>query len=86
MAYLSELLGREVRDVKGALIGKLEDVLIVPETNHDPHPRIVALAVKRNGGEPALVPWGAPKTLPATKSSCSVPPQRRTPQAETRSS
>ncbi len=28
MAYLSELLGREVRDAKGILLGTLADVLI----------------------------------------------------------
>ena len=48
MAYLSELLGREVRDAKGTLIGSLSDVLIMPEGNGQAFPRIVALAVKRN--------------------------------------
>ncbi len=67
MAYLSELLGREVRDVKGALVGKLDDVVIVTETNHQPYPRIVALAVKRNGGEPTLLPWGGTEDLAGNK-------------------
>jgi len=67
MAYLSELLGREVRDVKGALIGTLTDVLITPEGNSDPYPRIVALAVKRNSGEPKLLPWGGTEDLAGNK-------------------
>ncbi len=67
MAYLSELLGREVRDVKGALVGKLADVVIVPQGNHQPYPRIVALAVKRNGGEPSLLPWGGTEDLAGNK-------------------
>ncbi|MDE3087775.1 MAG: magnesium transporter [Chloroflexota bacterium] len=67
MAYLSELLGREVRDVKGALTGTLADVLIIPKGNGDPYPRIVALAIKRNGGEPKLLPWGGTEDLAGNK-------------------
>ena len=67
MAYLSELLGRDVRDVKGTFVGKLTDVLITPEGNGHPYPRIVALAVKRNGGEPTLVPWGGTEDLAGNK-------------------
>ncbi len=66
MAYLSELLGREVRDAKGSLIGKLADVLIVPENDGQPYPRIVALAVQRDG-EAALVPWGGTEDLAGSK-------------------
>lgn len=74
MAYLSELLGREVRDAKGALIGTLADVLIAPEENGQPYPRIVALAVKRNGDEPTLVPWGGTEDLAGNKIILQRPP------------
>ena len=74
MAYLSELLGREVRDAKGTFIGTLADVLISPESNGQPYPRIVALAVKRNGGEPALVPWGGTEDLAGNKIILQLPP------------
>jgi len=67
VAYLSELLGREVRDIKGTFVGKLVDVLITPEGNGHPYPRIVALAVKRNGGEPALAPWVGTEDLAGNK-------------------
>ena len=67
MAYLSELLGREVRDAKGALIGKLADVLILPNGGNERYPRIVALAVKRNGSEPTLIPWGGTEDLAGAK-------------------
>lgn len=74
MAYLSELLGREVRDAKGAWIGKLADVLIVPESNGQPYPRIVALAVKQNGGEPVLLPWRGTEDLAGNKIILQVRP------------
>lgn len=74
MAYLSELLGREVRDAKGTLVGTLADVLIAPEEHGQPYPRIVALAVKRNGGEPALVPWGGTEDLAGNKIILQRPP------------
>ncbi len=57
MAYLSELLGREVRDAKGTLVGKLSDVLIISNGSSAPYPRIVALSVKRNSSPPTLFPW-----------------------------
>jgi magnesium transporter len=74
VAYLSELLGREVRDAKGTLIGSLSDVLITPEGNGQAFPRIVALAVKRNGGEPTLVPWGGTEDLAGNKIILQLPP------------
>ncbi len=67
MAYLSELLGREVRDAKGSLVGKLTDLLIAPTGNGDLYPRIVALAVKHNGGEPSLLPWESTIDLAGNK-------------------
>lgn len=74
MAYLSELLGRDVRDVKGAFFGKLRDVLISPEGNGHPYPRIVALAVKRGGSEPSLIPWGGTEDLAGNKIILQRPP------------
>ena len=73
MAYLSELLGREVRDVKGALIGTLADVLISPEANGDLYPRILAMAIKRNGGDPRLLPWGGTEDLAGNKIILQLP-------------
>ncbi len=67
MAYLSELLGREVRDAKGSLVGKLTDLVIAPTGNGDLYPRIVALAVKRNGAEPSLLPWESTIDLAGNK-------------------
>jgi len=63
MAYVSELLGREVRDTKGSLVGKLVDLLI-HLNNGEQHPRVVALAVVRAGAsEPALLPWEGTEDL-----------------------
>ncbi|HEX9075203.1 MAG TPA: CBS domain-containing protein [Anaerolineae bacterium] len=67
MAYLSELLHREVRDAKGTLVGSLDDVLISPEGQNDRYPRIVALAIKRNGNSPVLLPWGGTEDLAGNK-------------------
>lgn len=67
MAYLSELLHREVRDAKGTLVGSLDDVLISPEGENDRYPRIVALAVKHNGNTPVLLPWGGTEDLAGNK-------------------
>ncbi|MBI5033552.1 MAG: CBS domain-containing protein [Chloroflexi bacterium] len=83
MAYLSELLGRDVRDVKGALIGKLKDVLIAPEGNGHPYPRIVALAVKRGSNEPTLIPWGGTEDLAGNKIILQRPPSTSYPPAGT---
>ena len=67
MAYLSELLGREVHDAKGTHIGRLDDVLISPEVNGDPYPRIVALAVRGANRAPTLLPWGGTEDLAGNK-------------------
>ena len=67
MAYLSELLGREVHDAKGTHIGRLDDVLIMSEVNGDPYPRIVALAVRGASREPTLLPWGGTEDLAGNK-------------------
>ena len=67
MAYLSELLGRQVHDAKGTHIGTLDDVLITSETNGDPYPRIVALAVRHASRQPTLLPWGGTEDLAGNK-------------------
>jgi CBS domain-containing protein len=67
MAYLSELVGREVRDAKGSLVGKLADLVIAPAGNGDLYPRIVALAVRRTGPEPSLLPWESTIDLAGNK-------------------
>ncbi len=72
MAYLSELLGRDVRDTKGAFAGKLNDVLIAPEGSADPYPRVVALAVKRSG-LPLLLPWQGHEDLAGNKIILQLP-------------
>ncbi|MEW5718021.1 MAG: CBS domain-containing protein [Chloroflexota bacterium] len=74
MAYLSELLGREVRDAKNSYIGTLDDVLISPETNGDPYPRIVALAVRGASAQPNLLPWGGTEDLAGNKIILQRPP------------
>jgi magnesium transporter len=53
MAYLSELVGKQVADVNGALVGRLEDV-VATVRGEMPHPIVVALAVKRPGGSLAI--------------------------------
>ncbi len=72
MAFLSELLSREVRDHKSALIGKLRDVLIVPGNGNgeksQPYPCVVALAVDQRGlTEPLFIPWAGTEDLAGNK-------------------
>ncbi len=70
MAYLSELIGREVRDHKGALVGTLSDVLIVPANgeNGKHYPRVVALQVNQRGKhELTLIPWQGTEDLAGNK-------------------
>ncbi|MBI1800844.1 MAG: PRC-barrel domain-containing protein [Chloroflexi bacterium] len=58
MAYLSEILGREVRDNKANRIGTLQDVLIT-SGEHD-----------RAATARGCCPGAARRTWPATRSSC----------------
>src|SRR5919199_1422557 len=52
MAYLSELVGREVRDHRGNILGRLTDLAIASEERSD-YPRVVALALSEpDYGEP----------------------------------
>ncbi len=55
MAYVSELLGKPVTDVDGVRIGQLDDMVAVVR-GEMPHPNIIAIAVKRSGGQ-LLVPF-----------------------------
>lgn len=73
MAYLSELVGREVRDARGTLIGKLHDLLVIPEGCADCYPRVAALAVKRGRGDPALLPWVGTEDLAGNKIILQLP-------------
>ncbi|MBI3537409.1 MAG: CBS domain-containing protein [Chloroflexi bacterium] len=80
MAFLSELLARDVRDNKNALIGKLRDVLIVLSNANgdksDPYPRVVALAVDQRGAEePLLIPWEGTEDLAGNKIILQKPAQ-----------
>jgi CBS domain-containing protein/sporulation protein YlmC with PRC-barrel domain len=74
MAYLSELVGREVRDAKGTLIGVLNDLLIGPESEGETYPRVLALAIKSNGGAPTLLPWEGAEDLAGNKIILQRPP------------
>jgi magnesium transporter len=55
MAFVSELLGRQVAEADGQRIGRLID-LVASVNNGIPHPKIVALVVKRPGS-PLIVPF-----------------------------
>jgi magnesium transporter len=67
MAYLSELVGREVRDHRGNILGKLTDLLISSEERSD-YPRVVALALTPNGKhEPAFIAWTGNEDLAGNK-------------------
>jgi CBS domain-containing protein/sporulation protein YlmC with PRC-barrel domain len=71
MAYFSELISREVRDHRGALVGTLRDVLIVHGSGNGEsaaYPRIVALQINpRDKGEPRLIPWEGTEDLAGNK-------------------
>lgn len=69
MAYLSELLKREVRDHKGNLVGVLRDVLVVPGNGDGvAYPRIVALEIESHTQpEPSLIPWAGTEDLAGNK-------------------
>jgi len=80
MAFLSELLHRDVRDHKNSFIGKLRDVLIVPGNGNgeksEPYPRVVALAVHQRGhAEPLLIPWEGTEDLAGNKIILQKPTQ-----------
>jgi CBS domain-containing protein len=77
MAFVSELLGRPVAEADGRRIGRLID-LVASVNNGIPHPKIVALVVKRRGS-PLVVPFSdvavliAP-AIPLTKALAEIIP------------
>jgi magnesium transporter len=73
MPYISNLLGRPVADVDGERIGRLDDI-IASIRGEMPHPRVVAIAVKRPGGL-LLIPCGdvAVMIAPAISLARSLP-------------
>ncbi|MGB8648146.1 MAG: CBS domain-containing protein [Anaerolineae bacterium] len=67
MAYLSELVGREVRDHRGNILGKLTDLLITSEDKSD-YPRVMALVLTPNGKREArLIAWTGTEDLAGNK-------------------
>lgn len=62
MAYLSELIGRAVRDHRGTTLGRLTDLLILPEEQSE-YPRVVALALQTGTGGPNLLAWRGTEDL-----------------------
>lgn len=67
MAYVSELVGREVVDNKSTFLGRLQDVLIV-SGERESYPRVAALAVARRDPEnPFLLPWGGTEDMAGTR-------------------
>ncbi len=61
MAFLSEILGRTVTDLDGAVLGKIEDV-IARERDGFPHPAVDAILVESRG-QTRLVPSGSVLSL-----------------------
>jgi magnesium transporter len=53
MAYISELLNKPVVDVNGERVGTVSDLIASLHTEI-PHPKLVAVVVKRRGGELAV--------------------------------
>ena len=49
MPFLSQILGRQVKDAQGALIGKLNEVMVNAEDGA--FPRVVAFGINQNGQE-----------------------------------
>src|SRR5919204_4691452 len=83
MAYLSELVRREVRDHRGNILGHLTDLVIAPEDSNN-YPRVVALLLSEaDYGEPAhrtrekpvLIRWTGNEDLAGNKIILQQPPQ-----------
>lgn len=77
MPYLSDLMGKPVADVNGEHVGQLQD-LIASIRCDMPHPEIVALQVKRKGGD-LLIPLTdvavlIPATIPLVRPIQSIVP------------
>lgn len=80
MAYLSELIGRVVRDHRGNYLGRLNDLLILPDESK--YPRVVALAIgRRKDRPPTLIAWSGTEDLAGT--TIVLPQPTPTPYTET---
>ena len=67
MAYLNELIGRTVRDHRGALLGKLTDLLISADEKSN-YPRVIALALMSDHKPNAcLIQWTGDEDLAGNK-------------------
>jgi CBS domain-containing protein/sporulation protein YlmC with PRC-barrel domain len=74
MAYLSEILQRDVRDHRNNYLGRLQDVLIAGD-ERTTHPRVMALALTTGAPEnPWLLPWGGNEDLAGNKIILQKPP------------
>src|SRR3990172_10486352 len=77
MAYISELLGKPVVGPNGERIGRLEEV-IATVTGGIPHPKVVAILVKRRGGVLAVpasdVVVLIPPAIPLGRSASEIEP------------
>jgi CBS domain-containing protein/sporulation protein YlmC with PRC-barrel domain len=74
MAYLSEILHREVRDHRNNYLGRLQDVLIISD-ERTAHPRVMALALTTGDPEnPWLLPWRGNEDLAGNKIILQKPP------------
>lgn len=56
MPFVSELLGRPVRDAAGRIVGKLTDIIVPGEVDY---PTVRAVCLTTSDGATRLVPWSA---------------------------
>ncbi|MBI2907549.1 MAG: CBS domain-containing protein [Chloroflexi bacterium] len=54
MPFLSQILGKEVRDREGKRVGKLKDVIVPCDTAY---PSVSAIEISLSGGQAKIVPW-----------------------------
>lgn len=73
MAYLSELIGRVVRDHRGTTMGRLNDLLILPDEKSE-YPRVVALALGSDE-QPKLFSWLGTEDLAGSNIVLQTTPQ-----------
>ncbi len=73
MAYLSELLGRAVRDHRGHTMGRLTDLLILPDDKSN-YPRVVALALGKEE-RPKFFAWRGTEDLAGSTIVLQTQPQ-----------
>lgn len=77
MAYLSELIGRAVRDHRGTTLGRLNDLLILPEEQSD-YPRVVALSLKNGNAATKALAWSGTEDLAGNTIVLQTQPQSYT--------